>query len=91
MILSNKGACQAARTSQTWQSQGLGFRLDLAQIEKALCRKIGLFLRRFPQIGTDVVALLDEWAVHFFEELDYVHEVKLINFCRRKYSTIVFL
>lgn len=39
------------------------------------CRKIGLFLRRFPQIGTDVVALLDEWAVHFFEELDYVHEV----------------
>ena len=32
-------------------------------------------MRRFPQIGTDVVALLDEWAVHFFEELDYVHEV----------------
>jgi len=42
-----------------------------------LVRKLGLFLRRFPQIGTDVVALLDEWAVHFFEELDYVHEVRL--------------
>ena len=39
-----------------------------------LYRRIGLFLRRFPSIGTDVVALLDEWAVHFFEELDYVHE-----------------
>ena len=38
-------------------------------------RKIGLFMRRFPQLQTDVVALLDEWAVHFFEELDYVHEV----------------
>ena len=32
-------------------------------------------MRRFPQLQTDVVALLDEWAVHFFEELDYVHEV----------------
>lgn len=40
-------------------------------------RKVGVFLRRFPQIGTDVVALLDEWAVHFFEELDYVHEVTM--------------
>lgn len=27
-----------------------------------------------PQITTDVVALLDEWAARFFEELDYVRE-----------------
>ena len=27
-----------------------------------------------PQINTDVVALLDEWAERFFEELDYVKE-----------------
>jgi hypothetical protein len=26
------------------------------------------------QITTDVVALLDEWAARFFEELDYVKE-----------------
>lgn len=26
------------------------------------------------QITTDVVALLDEWAARFFEELDYVRE-----------------
>lgn len=47
------------------------------------CRKIGVFLRRFPQIGTDVVALLDEWAVHFFEELDYVHEVGILGILTR--------
>jgi len=27
-----------------------------------------------PAISTDVVALLDEWAERFFEELDYVKE-----------------
>jgi aarF domain-containing kinase len=26
------------------------------------------------QVTTDVVALLDEWAARFFEELDYVRE-----------------
>jgi aarF domain-containing kinase len=26
------------------------------------------------QITTDVVALLDEWAARFFEELDYIKE-----------------
>ena len=25
-----------------------------------------------PQVQTDVVALLDEWAMRFFDELDYV-------------------
>jgi len=33
-----------------------------------------VFLRRFPNIKTDVVGLLDEWAARFFEELDYVRE-----------------
>lgn len=33
-----------------------------------------MFLRRFPNIKTDVVGLLDEWAARFFEELDYVRE-----------------
>lgn len=35
---------------------------------------MGLALRKFPQLKTDVVALLDEWAARFFEELDYVRE-----------------
>ena len=39
-----------------------------------LCRKFAVFLRRFPNIRTDVVGLLDEWAARFFEELDYVRE-----------------
>jgi len=33
-----------------------------------------VFLKRFPNIRTDVVGLLDEWAARFFEELDYVRE-----------------
>lgn len=37
-------------------------------------RKLGVFLRRYPEIKTDVVALIDEWATRFFEELDYVNE-----------------
>ena len=28
----------------------------------------------FPAIKTDLVALLDEWATRFFEELDYIKE-----------------
>ena len=30
-------------------------------------RKIGVFLRRFEEIRTDVPALIDEWASRFFE------------------------
>lgn len=26
------------------------------------CRRLGIFLRRYPEIKTDVVALIDEWA-----------------------------
>lgn len=39
-------------------------------------RSLGIFLRRFPHLleRVDVVALLDEWAARFFEELDYVRE-----------------
>ncbi len=44
------------------------------QIFYSCCRRIGVFLRRFPEIKTDVPALIDEWASRFFEELDYVKE-----------------
>lgn len=45
-------------------------------IDLFIIRSIGLFLRRFPKITerVDVVALLDEWASRFFEELDYEKE-----------------
>lgn len=36
-------------------------------------RNVGMWLKQTP-IPTDFVALLDEWAARFFEELDYVHE-----------------
>ncbi|EFJ41361.1 hypothetical protein VOLCADRAFT_40547, partial [Volvox carteri f. nagariensis] len=48
--------------------------LETVTIDLYIIRKLGIFLRRFPQVTTDVVALLDEWAARFFEELDYVHE-----------------
>ena len=48
--------------------------LETVSIDLYLIRKLGLALREVPQINTDVVALLDEWAERFFEELDYVKE-----------------
>lgn len=41
--------------------------LETVTIDLYIIRKLGLFLRRFPQVTTDVVALLDEWAARFFE------------------------
>lgn len=48
--------------------------LETVSIDLYIIRVFGLFLRRFPQIKTDIVDLLDEWASRFFEELDYVKE-----------------
>jgi len=50
--------------------------LETVTVDLFIIRRIGLFLRRFPAITkrADVVALLDEWAARFFEELDYVRE-----------------
>nr|XP_018680319.1 PREDICTED: uncharacterized protein LOC103998790 [Musa acuminata subsp. malaccensis] len=41
------------------------FVLETVTIDLFIIRKLGLFLRRFPQ---------DEWAARIFEELDYVNE-----------------
>eukprot|EP00892_Ulva_mutabilis_P012715 jgi/Ulvmu1/9816/UM056_0057.1 len=48
--------------------------LETVTIDLFIIRRIGQFLKRFPDIPTDFVALLDEWAARFFEELDYVRE-----------------
>ena len=48
--------------------------LETVSIDLYVLRKVGVFLRRFPAITTDVVGLLDEWAARFFEELDYNRE-----------------
>ncbi|KAK9838371.1 hypothetical protein WJX81_007765 [Elliptochloris bilobata] len=48
--------------------------LETVTIDLFIVRKLGVFLRRYPEIRTDVVALIDEWASRFFEELDYVNE-----------------
>ena len=48
--------------------------LETVSIDLYIIRVFGMFLRRFPQIKTDIVDLLDEWAARFFEELDYVKE-----------------
>lgn len=48
--------------------------LETVTIDLFIIRKFGVFLRRFPQIKTDFVDLLDEWATRFFDELDYVKE-----------------
>ena len=50
--------------------------LETVTVDLYIIRNLGLFLRRFPSIiaRADIVALLDEWAARFFEELDYVRE-----------------
>jgi aarF domain-containing kinase len=48
--------------------------LETVTIDLFIIRAIGQWLRTFPSIPTDFVALLDEWAARFFEELDYVRE-----------------
>jgi aarF domain-containing kinase len=48
--------------------------LETVSIDLFVLRRIGLFLRTVEGFNTDVVALLDEWALRFFEELDYVNE-----------------
>ncbi|MCO5605078.1 hypothetical protein L7F22_059256 [Adiantum nelumboides] len=50
------------------------FVLETVTIYLFIICKLGVALRRFPQIATDVVGLVDEWAARFFEELDYVKE-----------------
>lgn len=50
------------------------FVLETVTIDLFIIRKLGMFLRRFPQVSIDVVGLVDEWAARFFEELDYVNE-----------------
>lgn len=48
--------------------------LETVTIDLFIIRKLGVALRGIPQIATDVVGLVDEWAARFFEELDYVNE-----------------
>lgn len=48
--------------------------LETVTIDLFIIRSLGMSLKAFPDIQTDVVGLLDEWAERFFEELDYVKE-----------------
>lgn len=50
--------------------------LETVTVDLYIIRSLGLILRNFPDITdrADIVALLDEWAARFFEELDYVRE-----------------
>lgn len=43
--------------------------LETVTIDLYIIRALGTWLKRFPALTTDVVALLDEWAARFFEEL----------------------
>lgn len=40
-----------------------------------LLRVAATALQKLPQLDTDVIALLDTWALRFFDELDYIQEV----------------
>jgi aarF domain-containing kinase len=50
--------------------------LETVSLDLYLIRQIGLIARNFPALAErlDAVALLDEFAYRFFQELDYVAE-----------------
>jgi aarF domain-containing kinase len=50
--------------------------LETVSLDMYLARQIGLFTRKFPALSArvDAVALLDEFAFRFFQELDYNQE-----------------
>ncbi|EIE22124.1 ABC1-domain-containing protein [Coccomyxa subellipsoidea C-169] len=41
-----------------------------------LMRRLALFVKTIPEINTDWVGLIDEWAGRFFQELDYEREAR---------------
>ena len=47
--------------------------LETVSLDLYLAREIGVFVRNFPALADrlDAVALLDEFAYRFFQELDY--------------------
>lgn len=47
--------------------------LETVSLDLYLAREIGMFVRNFPALveRLDAVALLDEFAYRFFQELDY--------------------
>ena len=49
------------------------FVLETVSLDLYLVRKFGLFLRSFPALTSrvDIVAILDEFAGNFYQELDY--------------------
>ena len=49
------------------------FVLETVSLDLYLLRQIGLFVRNFPQLSSrlDIVSLLDEFAINFYQELDY--------------------
>ena len=69
--------------------------LETVTVDLYIIRQIGLALRNFPDITAraDIVALLDEWAARFFEELDYVREgnnaTRFANYIREDLPQVV--
>lgn len=49
------------------------FVLETVSLDLHLARQLGLFLRNFPSIASrlDIVAIVDEFAGNFYQELDY--------------------
>jgi aarF domain-containing kinase len=64
--------------------------LETVSLDLYLARELGLFARNFPALSTtlDAVALLDEFAYRFYQELDYNLECDNGNRIRREMSVL---
>ena len=66
--------------------------LETVSLDLHLVRTFGLFLRALnPSGGVDVVSLLDEFGGRFYDELDYVKEVRGVVWEERSATTLKHL
>lgn len=50
--------------------------LDNVALDMFIIRAVGLLAQRFFNLNTDIVGLVDEWALGFVDELDYRKEAQ---------------
>lgn len=50
--------------------------LEAISLDLYILRTIARGLQRLSNTHSDIISLLDHWAVHFFQELDYIQEAK---------------
>ncbi|CAL5225145.1 g7925 [Coccomyxa viridis] len=76
------GQVYRATLTQRYGGGDVAIKVQRPEVRKSvaldllLMRQAATFAQRFPQVSTDWVGLIDEWARRFFHELDYEREAR---------------